>query len=121
MNAEIVIISKTFLQHFILQRMMMTIQEAPDEPIRNVLSRLLSLYGLFALHKQLSTFYQGGYITDEATAILIQDALMKLCAELKQDAVALVDVVAPPDFLLNSFLGASNGLVSNNRFEKIAM
>jgi acyl-CoA oxidase len=36
-----------------------------------------------------------------------------LCARLKPDAVALVDVLAPPDFVLNSALGHSNGKVSH--------
>lgn len=45
-------------------------------------------------------------------ATLIQDAILQLCKELKNDAVSLVDAVALPDFILNSVLGASDGLVS---------
>lgn len=35
-----------------------------------------------------------------------------MCLELKDDAVSLVDVIAPPDFVLNSALGRSDGEVT---------
>ncbi|CAB3386960.1 Hypothetical predicted protein [Cloeon dipterum] len=37
-----------------------------------------------------------------------------LCARLKPDAVALADVLAPTDFVLNSALGHSNGKIYQN-------
>lgn len=49
-------------------------------------------------------------------ATIIQDSVLKLCSELKDDAIALVDVVAPPDFFLRSALGASDGQVREIAF-----
>ena len=41
----------------------------------------------------------------------MQDTFVELAMDLKRDAVALADVLAPPDFILNSALGHSDGNV----------
>jgi acyl-CoA oxidase len=61
---------------------------------------------------------------------LIRETTLELCAEMKNDAIALVDAMAPPDYVLNSILGESTGLVyknlynsmiqSNGSFERLA-
>lgn len=53
----------------------------------------------------------GGYCSGSAFGARIQEALQQLCMDLKDDAVALVDVLAPPDHILQSTLGASDGQV----------
>jgi len=50
----------------------------------------------------------------------LRECIIKLCKDLKPEAVALVDALAPPDFILNSVLGASNGDVSIGYFEIIS-
>ncbi|KFM57598.1 Peroxisomal acyl-coenzyme A oxidase 3, partial [Stegodyphus mimosarum] len=49
----------------------------------------------------------------------MKQAMLKLCSELKDDAVSLVDVIAPPDFILNSALGKSDGQVYKNLYTAI--
>lgn len=56
--------------------------------------------------------FLGNYI-DSVQSQLILDSITSLCGELKNEAVSLVDVVAPPDFILNSVLGNADGEVSN--------
>ena len=43
---------------------------------------------------------------------LIKEAILQLCGALKTDSVALVDAIAPPDFILNSPIGNSDGQVN---------
>lgn len=53
----------------------------------------------------------GGYVSGSRVATLMRQAIVQLCADLKDDAVSLVDVVAPPDHVLNSALGVADGRV----------
>ena len=53
----------------------------------------------------------GGYITGPDPPRLIKEAILQLCGALKTDSVALVDAIAPPDFILNSPIGNSDGQV----------
>jgi len=41
----------------------------------------------------------------------LREGILNLCRELKPEAVSLVDAISPPDFVLNSVLGASDGKV----------
>lgn len=91
--------------------MLEVITQAPDIKIKNVLLKLFSLHGLYHLDKFLPSLYQGGYVQGPKATHLIREGILKLCGELKDDTVALVDVIAPPDFILNSVLGASDGQV----------
>ncbi|XP_041457077.1 peroxisomal acyl-coenzyme A oxidase 3-like isoform X1 [Lytechinus variegatus] len=84
-----------------------------------VLTKLCSLYGLWSLEKHMATLYQGGYISGSHPASLFRDSILKLCRELKDEAVALIDVLAPPDFILNSPIGASDGQVYKRLYNAI--
>ena len=56
-------------------------------------------------------FHAGGYVTGGDAPRIIRAAILQLCGELKDDAVTLVDVMAPTDFILSSPIGASDGQV----------
>ncbi|XP_015603182.1 peroxisomal acyl-coenzyme A oxidase 3 [Cephus cinctus] len=87
----------------------------PNQPqsqsLRVVSEKLLLLYSLSCLEKHLATFYQGGYCSGSQMVNLIRESILELCAQLKPEAVAIADSLAPPDFVLNSVLGMSDGKV----------
>ncbi len=56
------------------------------------------------------------YFTNGSISIWIQNRLIDLCHDLRNEAVALVDVFAPPDHILNSVLGVSDGKVNSYSF-----
>ncbi|GJQ69134.1 hypothetical protein Trydic_g6766 [Trypoxylus dichotomus] len=73
-----------YIQHYALRLMYDKIQEATDLSIKKVLTRLLSLYGLYSIDKyHIAVLYQGGYANGEQPVNLIQDAILQLCKEIK--------------------------------------
>nr|XP_046484334.1 peroxisomal acyl-coenzyme A oxidase 3 isoform X1 [Neodiprion pinetum] len=82
---------------------------------RKVLSILCSLYAAYLLERRLGDLYAGGYAAlDSKIDILLRDGIIWQCKELLVDAVSLADVLAPPDFILNSALGMCDGQIYKN-------
>lgn len=86
------------------------------EGVRNVLTRLGLLYGLWSLDAHSAVLFEGGYFSGPDPTQLMRSAILNLCEGLKPDAMGLVDAMSPPDFILNSVLGMSNGKIYENIF-----
>lgn len=88
--------------------------------LRPVLTKLCLLYGLWSLEKHLSILYEANYFKVGYPAVTsCREMILQLCSELKNEAVALVDVFAPPDFILNSCLGFSDGRIYDHIFDAL--
>ncbi|XP_017860107.1 PREDICTED: peroxisomal acyl-coenzyme A oxidase 3 isoform X1 [Drosophila arizonae] len=83
----------------------------PASPEQQVLLKVLSFYGANLIIKYSSLFYQGGYFLNSSQIELYQQGILGLLSVLKNEAIALVDAIAPTDFILNSPLGMSDGNV----------
>ncbi len=77
-----------------------------------VLNQLCDLYALWSIEKHTATLYIGGYCTGSQFGDHIRQSIVDRCKTLKSNAIALVDTIAPPDFILKSALGHSDGDVS---------
>ncbi|XP_045172714.2 peroxisomal acyl-coenzyme A oxidase 3-like [Mercenaria mercenaria] len=114
-------LSLAYIEHAVIDRFWKLISEGKDgelapQPIRSVLTKLCSLFGLWRLEKHLSSLYQGGYISGPSAPKMMQEAILALCGQLKDDSVSLVDAIAPPDFILNSPIGLSDGQIYKNLY-----
>ncbi|XP_059618294.1 peroxisomal acyl-coenzyme A oxidase 3-like [Phlebotomus argentipes] len=81
---------------------------------RTVLMKLLSLYGCHVILQNISILQKGGFLSSPQESDLYEEAYLRLLEEIKDDAVSLVDAIAPPDFIINSPLGMSNGEIYEN-------
>ncbi|XP_076759284.1 peroxisomal acyl-coenzyme A oxidase 3 [Xylocopa sonorina] len=114
-------LSTLYGQHAVMKSFIECLQSSVwKSEERNVLTKLCSLYGAVALEKRLGDFYAGGYASPKCNMDgLLREGILKLCKELVKEVVTLVDVLAPPDFILNSALGMSDGLVYEHIKEEI--
>lgn len=87
--------------------------------LRPVLKQIQLIYGLWCLDKHLSTFYIGGFATGAPFGDLIRQQLLELCGKIKDMAVTVADAIAPPDWVLCSVLGKSDGKVTKKRFSPL--
>lgn len=96
------------------------LREVPsvDPSIKNVLLKLANLFALNKIATDLGVFFEGGYFEPKHSKIIKQEVL-RLCLELKDEAVALADAIAPPDQILWSALGQSDGQVYKHLMNKI--
>lgn len=109
-----------YIEHTVLQRFHDLIQdEQTPAALRSVLGRICALYGLWSLTDHMAVLYQGGYFSGRQPVDFIHTAVLTLCGQLKDDAVALVDVIAPPDFILNSPIGKADGELYKNLWSTV--
>uniref|UniRef100_A0A8C9UR19 Acyl-coenzyme A oxidase n=1 Tax=Spermophilus dauricus TaxID=99837 RepID=A0A8C9UR19_SPEDA len=87
--------------------------------LRAVLGRLSALYALWSLSRHTALLYRGGYLSDKHSGTQMESAILDLCTQLKDDAVALVDVIAPPDFVLDSPIARADGELYKNLWNAI--
>lgn len=76
---------------------------------KSVLLKLLSFYGAYLVTKNAAVFHQGSFFLDPRQIELYQEGILNLLPILKDEAVSLIDAIAPTDFILNSPLGMSDG------------
>ncbi|SPP86172.1 peroxisomal acyl-coenzyme A oxidase 3 isoform X2 [Drosophila guanche] len=85
------------------------VNSLPASAEKQVLEQLLSFYGAHLVTKYSAIFYHGGYFRDSPHIELYQQGILQLLPVLKDEAIGLIDAIAPTDFILNSPLGMSDG------------
>ncbi|XP_035916187.1 peroxisomal acyl-coenzyme A oxidase 3 [Anopheles stephensi] len=92
---------------FVFAKFLANLEAGPE---RQALERLGSLYGAGTVLRHIGVFYQGGYFSTQSNAMaLLQQSVLDLLPTIKRDAIAIVDAIAPPDFIINSPLGMNDG------------
>lgn len=70
------------------------------------------MYAAWSLEKKLGDIYAGEFASlGSKIDFFLREGIINVSKDLVNDAVSLVDVLAPPDFILNSPLGMSDGEV----------
>uniref|UniRef100_A0A8R1XUP7 Acyl-coenzyme A oxidase n=2 Tax=Onchocerca TaxID=6281 RepID=A0A8R1XUP7_ONCVO len=85
--------------------------QTASENIREVLRRLATVYAYSSIDKHIATLYIGGYCKCEEWGDTVKKRLRESEAMILSDAVSVCDALAPPDFILHSILGSSDGQI----------
>ena len=88
----------------------------PKGKERDFLENVLQLFAVEVLHENAAYLLSSGVLKSEPNKNLheLQVKLEALCIRLKNDVIMAVDAIAPPDFILNSTIGQSEGELHEN-------
>eukprot|EP01117_Protostelium_nocturnum_P012331 TRINITY_DN4540_c0_g1_i1.p1 TRINITY_DN4540_c0_g1~~TRINITY_DN4540_c0_g1_i1.p1 ORF type:complete len:754 (-),score=248.75 TRINITY_DN4540_c0_g1_i1:175-2205(-) len=109
--------AKAYAEFVVVTQFLQAIQKigGDNSELRQVLQLLCNTYALSKLELDLSTLRDRDYVSSKQ-ANWIRKQLLDCCKQIKGEAVSLVDALAPPDELLNSPIGASDGDVYKRIF-----
>lgn len=113
------ILSLVFYELVVLERLYKHFQKpSNDQEIQ--LQNMATLYGLWSLEKWSSYLYEAGVIRSGSSTLKdIRDYILELCAKMKDNSLTLAEVFAPPDWVLRSSLGQSDGKIYENLYNGI--
>ncbi|NVJ21527.1 MULTISPECIES: acyl-CoA dehydrogenase [Myxococcus] len=103
-QAHLVAVAHAHIERVVLEQFLHGVATVKDEGLKVVLGRLCDLYGLSCLESSSGWFQENG-LMEGNKALAIRKEVVKLCTELRPDAVALVDAFGIPDACLASPIG----------------
>jgi acyl-CoA oxidase len=109
--------AEAHIHYFIVQKFVDTLEEVEDEPeMHRVLLQLFKLYACYGITNYAAEFIEDGFMSQEQLDI-VRHSVMTLMADIRPNAVALVDAFDYPDHLLGSVLGRYDGNVYENLYK----
>ncbi|CEP17474.1 hypothetical protein [Parasitella parasitica] len=86
--------------------------------VHDILIKVCLLYGLYSIEENAGAFLQYEYFTP-AQIEFVRSSVNKLCAEVREQAIPLVDSFNLSDYIINSPLGRKDGNVYVHYFEQV--
>ena len=108
---HVLVAARAHVHREILESFCGAVERAEDDGLRSVLDRLCDLYALSELERERAWFQEHGRISS-TRAKMITRAVNDLCAELRPQAVDLVDAFGIPDEVLAAPIGLPGGEAS---------
>ena len=100
-QTHLVAMAHAYIDRIVLERMVEAVQKVKGKKVQRVLHQLRSLYALHQIETDKGWFLKEGYLSSNK-ASAIRKLVDKLCLELRDDAVELVDAFGIPDALLGA-------------------
>jgi acyl-CoA oxidase len=99
LQPELLELADAYVEREILERFIAVVENAPDRTLHPPLRRLLDLFALYHLELHKGWYLENGVMSG-FKAKAISRLVTALCAEIRQDAVALVDAFGIPESCL---------------------
>lgn len=112
-------LSLVFYELVVIERLQKSFPRETNEMDR-LLRQMGVLYGLWALEKWSSFLFEANVIkSGSSTLKQMREYILDICASMKVNSLSLAEVLAPPDWVLRSSLGKSDGKLYDNLYEAI--
>jgi acyl-CoA oxidase len=96
LQPELLDLAEAYAERQVLESFLEAIARAPEQTLQRPLRKLADLFALYHLEKHKGWFLENGFMPGNR-AIAITSHVTRLCQEVRQDAVALVDAFGIPD------------------------
>jgi len=114
------ILSLVFYELVVLERLLKNFPK-PSNELESLLTQMGVLYGLWSLEKWSSYLFEANVIKSGSPTLKdIRERILELCAKMKDNSLTLAEVLAPPDWVLRSSLGQSDGKLYENLYDALA-
>jgi acyl-CoA oxidase len=109
--------SKYHMEFVFFKTFQEKINSSPSN-IKDILQKFLILNGLYSISFDFSYFLESGYYTSKET-YFVKKKILYLINELKYDTLGCIEAISPPDIIIWSALGKSDGNAYKNLFDMI--
>ncbi|MBN8465094.1 acyl-CoA dehydrogenase family protein [Corallococcus exiguus] len=118
-QAHLLALAHASVERIVLEQFLRGVADVKDEALKPVLGRMADLFGLSCLESASGWFLEHGWLT-APKAQAIRKERVKLCEELRPDAVGLVDAFGIPDTCLAAPIGLGRLAPGGERFDDTA-
>jgi acyl-CoA oxidase len=101
LQPELLELAEAYAERQVLESFLEAVAHVPDQSLQRPLRKLADLFALYHLEKHKGWFLENGFMPGRR-AIAITSQVTRLCQEVRQDAVALVDAFGIPDQCLGA-------------------
>lgn len=101
LQPELLELAEAYAERQVLESFLEAVAHVPEQSLQRPLRKLADLFALYHLEKHKGWFLENGFMPGRR-AIAITSQVTRLCQEVRQDAVALVDAFGIPDQCLGA-------------------
>ena len=101
LQPELLELAEAYAERQVLESFLEAVAAVPEQTLQRPLQKLADLFALYHLEKHKDWFLENGFMAGRR-AIAITSHVTRLCQEVRQDAVALVDAFGIPDQCLGA-------------------
>jgi acyl-CoA oxidase len=104
LQPELLELAGAYTERQVLESFLEAVGRVPDQTLHRPLRKLADLFALYHLERHKGWFLENGFMQGKR-ARAITNHVTRLCQEVRQDAVALVDAFGIPDQCLGAPIG----------------
>jgi acyl-CoA oxidase len=104
LQPELLELADAYAERQVLESFLEAVARVPDQTLHRPLRNLADLFALYHLERHKGWFLESGFMQGKR-AQAITNHVTRLCQEVRQDAVALVDAFGIPDQCLGAPIG----------------